>query len=275
MGKRIKTFLFCFFFLFILAIISAQENATARLNEKEEAALCLNNSELIMQRLKTEGFSIERVNDSLKEAKLLFIVQEEIEKKGLKTDYKKILSYCEEIKRIEEMAHATKDQIIALENFFKKYGEGIQSEKINSLFDQIYKEMKNERYELVPELIEKTYSAINEEQAKKALIVVYYSATTKGLIKEWKKIVISIILIVVLIIVFNKPIRRHLIRKKIDYLKKRRKKLKEMIAQNQDAYFNKGKISQMDFEIKNKKLAEIVRDINRQIPLLEEELKKT
>ncbi|MEM4605953.1 MAG: hypothetical protein QW103_02895 [Candidatus Pacearchaeota archaeon] len=267
-------------FLFIINFVyftSSQEiiNKT----NKDLASICLNESDLIIERLQNKNFSIQRVNDTLKEAKLIFLVQEEIEKKGLTTNYEKIFSACEEIKKIEEMAYSTKDQLRALEKFYEEHGKGITSEEIERLFSEIRKEIQNERYELVPELIEKTYSEISAEQARKTLIATYYSATTAGiksfLEKRKKEIIATVIAIIFLIMVLRRPIKRHIIKQKIKYLKLRREKLKEMIAKNQDDYFNKGKISEIDFEVKNKKFAEIVRDINRQIPLLEEQLKKT
>lgn len=274
MGKKLIAISFLFF-LIILANVSAQEK---NLTEKEQTIICLENSEAIMLRLEKEGFSITRVNDTLKEAKMLFIVQEEIEKKGLKPDYKKVISYCEEIKKIDNLAHEARDQIKALNKFYEEYGKEISSEEIEQLFSEIDKEMKNERYELIPELIEKTYTAITNEQAKRTLLATYYSATTKGikslLQERWKEISSTIIILIALLIAFNKPIRRYIIRQKMNYLKMRREKIKEMITQTQDSYFNKGKISQLDFEIKNKKFAESIRDINRQISLLEEQLKK-
>ncbi|MEM4181871.1 MAG: hypothetical protein QXX68_01820 [Candidatus Pacearchaeota archaeon] len=274
MGKRLCVIIFLFFLVFFIKVSAQEKNLT----EKEQTMMCLENSEVIMQRLEKDGFSITRVNDTLKEAKLLFIVQEEIEKKGLKPDYKKILSYCEEIKKIEKLAYEKKDQIKALIKFYEEYGESVSSPEIKQLFSEINKEMKNERYEFIEELIEKTYNAITNEQAKRTLLATYYSATTKGmksfLQRRWKEISLAIVVMLFVSITFHKPIRRYVIKQKINYLKMRREKIKEMITKIQDSYFNKGKISQLDFEIKNKRFAESIRDINRQISLLEEQLKK-
>lgn len=264
-----------FALFFFIGFIFAEE---FNLTEYENASLCINKSSFIISKLKKENFSIARVNDTLKEAKIIFEAQEILRSKKSKTDYSKVLEKCSEIEEIEKMAYSTRDQIRALEKFYNTYGKEINSNEINSLFNQIKKEMDNERYELIPEIIEKTYTEITKEQARVALLRAFYDSTTKGLKSffkdNWKEILFSLILIIFFGYYFNKPIRRHLIKRKIFYLELRKKALKDLIAKNQKEYFNKGKISETEFTIKNKKLAELVRDIDRQIPLLKEQLVK-
>ena len=72
-------------------------------------------------------------------------------------------------------------------------------------------------------------------------------------------------------LVLNRTIRRKLIEKKLKAVRLRKETLKGIIKQNQDDYFNKGIISEETFYIRNSKLGEMVRDIDRQIPLLLEQ----
>lgn len=62
--------------------------------------------------------------------------------------------------------------------------------------------------------------------------------------------------------------------RKIQNLEMRKKTLKGLIMKTQGDYFNSGNMSESAYEIRTKKFAEIVRDIDRQIPLLQEELVK-
>ncbi len=270
--KEVLVF-FCMFFLF--SFISAQD---LKITEEERSALCINNSYIIMEDLAKEGFSVIRVNDTIKEAKTLFEAQQILKSKNLETDYSKILKKCSEIETIKFAALSMRDKIKALERFYENYGKNINSSDIDYLFSQINREMKNERYEIIDDLIEKTYIKITEEQSKLSFTRTFYDSTTKNmkrfLREKWQPLFISILVFLILIHFFKTPIKLFFLKRKMLYLEMRKKSIKDLIAKNQNIYFNKGKISEVEFTIKNKKLSELVRDIDRQISLLKEQLEE-
>ena len=72
--------------------------------------------------------------------------------------------------------------------------------------------------------------------------------------------------------IFKVPIMAYVIKMKMERLFIRRKTLKGLIKEAQQDYFGTGSLSEGSYNIKVKKYAEMVRDIDRQIPLLKEQL---
>ncbi|MCD6476788.1 MAG: hypothetical protein J7K26_01310, partial [Candidatus Aenigmarchaeota archaeon] len=76
------------------------------------------------------------------------------------------------------------------------------------------------------------------------------------------------------IILTYKIIKIYLIKRKIEILESEKNTLKKLIANTQRDYFEKGILSDVDYHIKIHKFGELIRDIDRQIPLLKEEIAK-
>jgi hypothetical protein len=266
------------FFLVIVMLFSFQSVLSEELNltDEEKAVRCINYSEEIINELRNNNFSFLRINDSLKEAKNLFEVQKTFGEKGKSTDYSSILETCEEIALLKVLAFDLQDQIGVLDDFYKSSLEGIETSEIEGLLSQISQEMINERYELVPELIEKTYSEIILAQSRATTLNVFYDATTRGVKRffqeRWLELVIGFFVLIFLIFLLKKPIEKMIIRRRLTLVEIRKKSLKDMITKNQDQYFNKGKMSEESFTVKSKKLAEIIRDVDREISILKQQL---
>ncbi len=279
MDKRGKIFPWKFFLVFSLILLSLNYYVSAEelnLTDYNKSVYCLQNSEDIMEELSLANFSILRVNDSIKEAKNIFEIQEAIAEKGRVADYSNVLTICEEIVSIRGLAFDLRDQIRVLMDFYNDSSQGIDSSEIELLFVEIDKEMDSERYELVPGLIEKTYSEIILAQSRATTMNVFYDATTRGLkrfvTESWKELIGGLAIFLILILILKKPFQKWILRRDLMKVEIRKRSLKDMITKNQDRYFNKGKMSEESFTIKNKKLAELIRDVDRQISLIKEQL---
>ena len=228
------------------------------------------------QELLLENFSVQRINDTIREAERDFEVQQGLKELGRQTDYSSILETCEEIFSLKDFAFQLRDEIQVLEEFYESSSEGIDTTEIDEVFSRLHREMRNERYEFVPELIEESYSQIIIAQSRLATLNVFYDATTRGLKRffqeRWMEFLIGTIILIVLFFVLKKPVERFILEKQLAGIEIRRQSLKGMISKNQDLYFNKGKMSEEAFNVKNKKLAELIRDIDRQISLLNEQI---
>ena len=55
-------------------------------------------------------------------------------------------------------------------------------------------------------------------------------------------------------------------------MERRRENITRLISEAQKQYFEKGEMSEIRYYVRTKKYAELIRDINRQIPLLKEKL---
>jgi len=246
---------------------------------EEKAALCLNESEQIVVDMINENFSIKRVNDSLKQADNLFHAQQAFKDKKGNYDYSLVFPYCDEIKKIKEDALNSRDELFALEKFYEvSLSPDMNTSEADKLMAEIGDEIENERYEKVKPLVEKVYEEIINIKSASAALNVFYKSTTRNLkkifIENWKSISISIGVLLLIFFIYKKRVSKWIIRRKIEKLEIKRKTLKELTMKTQGDYFNLGNISEGTYTIKIKKFAELIRDIDRQIPLLREGLMK-
>jgi len=278
--EKIKFNLVCLFFIigiflfFNLALISAVSN-----NTQEDARICLNESALIVLSLEADNFSVERVNDTLNEADLIYKSQI-IVSYGRKTDFSRVIEYCDEIKSINEQAYIARDEFSALLRF---YNLSITSDMNTSSLDksiaEIENEIKSERYENVNSLVNNAYDEISLVQSEYSAVNVIYRNTTRNLRifveKNWLTLVVLIGLVLFLFFAYKTKLRKWYIERKISALELRKKTIKELITNIQRGYFHIGNVSETEYNIRTKKFAELIRDIDRQIPLLYEQLAKT
>jgi beta-lactamase regulating signal transducer with metallopeptidase domain len=154
----------------------------------------------------------------------------------------------------------------------------MNASSVDAIILEISNEIKDERYENVKSLVEKTYSEIIKVQSENTALNVIYSNTTRSLklfvINNWKILSSLAIVIIVFLLIYRIKISIWLVNRKMEALKLRKKTIKELVMQTQKDYFQYGKMPEGEYNIKTKKFAELVRDIDRQIPLLQEQLAK-
>lgn len=258
-----------------LVLVFGQEEQN--LSVKEQASICLEESKEIFQDLEKKNFSTQRVNDSLNEAENLFNAQFVLESQENKSDFSLVLPYCEDIKKIRENAFKTRDEFSALKKFYdESLTQDMNASSVDKIMLEIEKEIRNERYEKVGPLIDNAYKEIGNIKASHTALKLFYKSTTRSLERffqeNWIYISSFIVILVILFIVYRKAIRKWQIKRKISKLEIRKATLRDLIMQAQRDYFQYGKISEGLYNIRTKKFAELIRDIDREIPLLKEEL---
>lgn len=240
-------------------------------NNEKSAIECLNNTRKLIDDLENDNFSTDRLEYIHAGA----IKKYEIIKETNNSDFSNIIISCNEISNIVNLAYTSRDSFRALEDFYKDLIIDIKAPTVDEKLDKIKDEIRRERYELIDDLIKEAYDEIILIKSRNTALVVFYAATTKTLgsflKKNWERILIITIALIITLLILNKTMRKKLIEKKLKALKLRKETLKGIIKQNQDDYFNKGIISEEAFYIRNSKLGEMVRDIDRQIPLLLEQ----
>lgn len=263
-------------FLCLISAISAATpvtNATTR----GEAELCLNDSQVIMNQMISSGFNVLRVNDSLKQAQLLYNSQVVLLDKKMRYDFSPVITYCNEIKTIRELSISARDEFNALVVFYNdSVVPGMNTQSIDLLMNETRDEIKNERYEKVKPLVDSAYNEIINVKSSYTAVNIFIDSTTKSFskffMKNWKSISTILVILIILFLVYRLRIMKYLLSRQIQNLELRKKTIKELIMKTQKDYFEFGKISEGEYNIKTKKFAELVRDIDRQIPLLREEL---
>ncbi len=267
------------FLFFSTGIVLSESNDEIEVSV-DDAESCLNESESILNEMRAEGFNIQRVNDTLRQGREVFERQFELFENEGDYDFEAVLRFCDTIVSIKEDAFITRDEFNSLMNVYNDTftSDRIDTGSVDEILLTIESEIDSERYERVLPLIESAYAEISEVESRHTALILFYDATTGRLkrffMNNWLKIILSLVGIFIMYIVLRKPFLRYWIGKKIDKLELRKKTLRGILEKNQTDYFDKGKISEVDFKTKNKKIGELVRDVERKLPLLTERLSK-
>ncbi len=260
---KIMTFALTFIFL-IQSVYPLSE-------ESQELKQTLQSLEQEMISLKNEGFHVIKYNDTLTTAKQLYETNSLLEE----SDYSLVYQKINEIEELKQKAFKASDELIALELAINQT-EGINLDPVWEVYYQAKDEFNSERYEQCLLLIDKTYEKISETEALDTKVKAFYEATSRNIIsflkQNWKVILIIFVVISLAVLLTHNRIATFLIKNRIKNLKERKSSVKNLIKKTQEEYFDKGVLNESDYHIKLKKYGELIRDLNRQIPLLEEEL---
>ena len=266
------------FLLGVLCCFSFVSAADVNLSVKDNATLCINNSVAIVAELQAANFSIARANDTLIQAENLYLSQVLVEQRSRTAQFDLVFPYCDTIANLKVNAYNSRDAFIALSRFYNEsfVNTNINTSSVGAIMSQISDEIKSERYEKVQGLVTQAYTEIINVKSESSTLNLFYQSTTRSLQKffldNWKTIILSLTVLIVLFFVYRASIYRMLIRKKITNLQARKESLKNLIMKTQKQYFEGGNISESSYTIRTKSFAEMIRDIDRQIPLLQERL---
>lgn len=279
-----KTVWILFLFILIFPFLYAETNLTMQ----QQADLCLNESSLTIELMIKDGFNIQRLNDTLEEAKTIYASQIVPTIRTKKPDFTLVIAKCLEITSLREQAILVREDFEVLK---KVYNDSVikvmNTSKIDSFMAKIEDNIRSERYELVPNLIDEAYDEISSLRASYTALNVFYANTVTGIkqfllkknqlflksgIENWKILSTLILILIILFFVYRLQIMKWLIKTKIDSMQTRKKTIKGLIMNLQKDYFQYGNIPEETYNIRTKKFAEIIRDIDSKIPLLQAEL---
>jgi len=258
--------------------VFALENSE-NITDEQKAKICLRESEDVLKELIDTNFSIERVNDTLNEAKNLFDAQNVLKEKKKETDFSIVVPYCDEIQQIKINAFNSRDEFLALEKFYEEtFVEGMNTTDVGKIIAEIENELESERYEKIPSLIDEAYEEIINMKSSHTTLNLFYTSTKRSLKKffldNWIYLSVFVAVLAVLFLIYKKAISKWIIKRKLNNLEIRKKTIKGLIMHTQREYFDKGKLPEGIYNVRIKKFGELIRDIDRQIPLLKEELVK-
>jgi DNA repair ATPase RecN len=225
------------------------------------------------------GYSTVQMNDMLLSAENILEAQVALENQGGESDFSLVYDMIDRIDELISKAYETGDELSALRKYIDSVSEtGLDMSEAEALYKEAEEELKNERYDIAAALIDNSYQKISEVQSESTTAYVIYRATTETFIgfvrTNWLPISISIIILISALILTKKRIRISRIKRKINKLHFERKILEDLIKKTQKEYFETKKIAEEVYDIRIKKFSEMIRDINRQIPLLNEQIVK-
>ena len=274
MGKRGLAI----FVTIILAFAFLLPCTLAFSNESIYAKALLDNSSLAIKEMQSKNIHVIRVNELYDEAFSFYQGQIALEENKKKADYKIIIKNTQNIIKIKNDAMIADDKLkIFLEeyNFVKQdYDLAEMDQEYNSTI----RSFNEERFEDTPALIDKGYQRLSEIQSKQTALRLFTQTITEGvkkfLMENWKWLSSLIIIGSILLIVFWKTIRKLRIRKQLYNLNIQKDTLYSLIKKLQSNYFKSKDISETEYYSKIDKFKEMIREIDRKMPLLKEDLMK-
>ena len=265
--------------LFSSNLVLTAQASVANVSTDESARLCVDSSKAIMSGMIEQGFNVIRVNDSFKKAQEFYIAQKTLRETKKNYDFSTVLSYCDEIKAIQTQALSARDELDSVKAFYKEVNNSqIDLSKVDLMIADIQKEINDERYEQARQKIDAVYNEIVAIQSSATTLSIFYRTTSRTLLsflkENWLPITIGIVFIVIFLFFYRYQISKWLIQRKINHLEMERAVLKKLIEDIQKEYFQGGTISDSVYNIRTKRFSEMIRDLDRQVPLLKEELAK-
>jgi hypothetical protein len=244
---------------------------------QEEATLCIQESNQGIGALKSANFSTVRVDDIYSEMNDIFIAQRALEASGTKPNYELIISRCESISEINQKAITVNDEIIAIQYRIDELASnGVVNDTLTAKYNLIKTEFSNERYETASILIGEIYVEISEAQAGITKVKALYEASRKtvsGFVEDnWREIIFSLIIIIISSLIIQNILRIYLLKRKKRHLALEKEIITSLIKSAQKKYFEHKDMSEGEYSIKVTKFKELIRDINRKVPEVEEEL---
>jgi len=263
--------------LFFGSVLAAD---VTNLTGQQQAQKCLNDSLVAMNDFARYNLPSARFNDTYNTAINIYSAQLIVSaKQGGNPDYSGVLDLCKQIIDLKSVAVNAADNYKVLLLFYNEtITPDMNASTVNSLISRINEELQAQRYENVQPLIDQTYQEISSIKSEQTSLVLAYQSTTRNLQTFLTSNAILLISVVVLLIIayilYRTRFAIWLAKRKLASLNLRKETLKKLMEQTQRDYFQTGKMSDGIYRIRIKNFGELVRDIDRQIPMVQQELMK-
>lgn len=273
-------FLFVFAFLVLAATNSLAESNQTHVdsNASITAKAAIDGAISDVNEMQGRGIPTSRANESLQEAIQLYNAQLALERTGGIADYSLVLADTKDVGDIKNIAIKASDELKIFDETYTKASQETNLSQMQQQYDDIQNSFKDERFEDTLTLIDKGYQSISDIQASQTAVKLFYDSTTNTLKKffvdNWIKLSIILIIAVAALIISWTTIRKARIKSKINHLILEKATLNDLIKKMQYSYFKTMSLSETEYKVKTERFKEMIRDIDRQIPLLKEELVK-
>ncbi|MFA4983505.1 MAG: hypothetical protein WC588_04810 [Candidatus Micrarchaeia archaeon] len=229
-------------------------------------------------KLRAEGIPYQRSRDIFTTAYQWFEGQGALELTGGQGSYSFVFDKVREIRNIERTAFAADDELRALSVRLQGIDPGIDLSGVRFLESDAKKEFADGRFEEAQRIARQAYETVSDAESEAEHSKTLAESARKNIetffAENWQTMLTIAIVAGVLFFLFQKRIRKYMVESKIRSLAGERMVLETMLQGLQKDYFQHGKINDLSYHIKTKKYSDLIRAINRQLPLLREELKK-
>lgn len=259
-----------------------------------EAVLAINQSQLILAELESEGFPVEYVKDSILESNLALDRADyaealrnassserdrELARQYLKLldwkniSYNDVLVFTDNINSRRDLSFELYDKLNAVKINLDKFNNLDTSIEL-SLFNQANNSFYSEKFEECLSLLNQIESSVERRSSELGVLSGLRENTLTFLVRFWKAIFVIALFVVSLFIVFYHSLSKKILKKKIAGLISERKAIQNLMKRSQEERFKENKISQLVYNIRMNKYSERLQDIKQELPILESKLKK-
>ena len=274
---------------------------------KQDALQAINESEEIIKTMQEKNFSVDYMNDSLIEAKMVFeqakyveilrgnVNSTEKEKQEARTalmlvkwqdiTYTDVLFYTQDIQKRKETAYLLLDKISVEDNnlnsnaqlksvgLFSSASAGISNETLNILI-QAKLAFSEERYNDTEKLLGEFNSAVEQEKAQLSTLAGIKNGAKNFFQRYWIQIIIFLIIFGIAGYFIYKKYEEKILLGKIKKMKTEEGVLNDLMKKTQTERFKENKISGLVYNIRMKKYEERLQEIKEELPVLEERARR-
>jgi len=252
--------------------------SAGRSNESFSAKALIFDAEGCIDSMVARGLKVNRVNESLQQALQLYSAQISLEQKGTSADYKLVNSSALEVCDVKDIALKAEDEFLVFNESYTSSMKQFDLSSMKNDYASLIKSFDEERFEDSIEWIDKCYTDLSNLEASQTSFNLYYATTTRTIksffVNNWKALLIWTVIIVILLLIFWKAIKIWFIKRKLNNLYIQKKSINDLIKKMQFEYFKTKKMSEMEYNVKLKTFSDMLRDIERQIPEMNERLAK-
>ena len=252
-------------------------NATLGAKHNETLAKLLG-ANASVGRMEAAGLPSAQAHDLLDIAWQWYDGQTAVERSAGKPDYAFSIQKVSEIAAIEQSSFSLSDELKALGNRIAGADPAADLNSTKKLFDEAKQEFADGRLDNAKALINRAYDEVSAAEAAAVHSRTMVESTRKNiesfLAENWKAILAAIAGALIFFFLFQKHIRRFLAKARLKSLLHEREVVEAMLKALQKDYFGKKNVTELTYHIKTKQYGDVIRNINRQLPLLREEIKK-
>ncbi|MCX6770840.1 MAG: hypothetical protein NTX79_02180 [Candidatus Micrarchaeota archaeon] len=229
-------------------------------------------------KMRNAGLPSQNAMDTYMLAKQWFGGQEAIELSGGRPNYGFALQKITEINDLEQGTYQVNDDLKALAERISTADSGANLTSTKALVADAAQEFRDGRIDKAKALIIQAYDEVTnaEFQAVHSRTIGESARRTieNFLADNWKTIVNLAAAALILFFLFQKQIRKALVSARLKSLIRERAVIESMLKSLQKEYFEKKSVTELTYRVKTKKYGDIIRNINRQLPLLKEQLRR-
>ncbi len=237
-----------------------------------EARTALLNAQGTIAEMEKAGFNTTRVNDIFIVLLEFYSGQVALEANGTQS-YTDIIKRADEITKVRNEAFDAKQRLRGLE--LRLQNTKVDKAEPTKLYLAAETDIQSERYEEAKLKIEQAYAKIADLEASQStgrVIVDITKSTGQRLLENWKEVLVTAAIITAAIFLSYSRIVVFFLKRKFARLEAEKKTLEGLMKETQENYFDKGKMAESTYHININKFGEMIRDIERQLPLLREQI---